>query len=107
MLETNYCTHYGESVGEIKGIVDETRQMIDIPLPIAELRTYNVIEKSCKCCGMKLRGTFPKGVNAPVFYGLNIQTMAACLRGSACTGKTSDRINERLLWYLYEYWNRM
>jgi transposase len=79
MLEANYCTHCGESVGGVKGIVAETRQMIDISLPIAESTAYNVIEKSCSCCGMKLRGTFPKGVNAPVFYGPNIQAMVAYL----------------------------
>jgi len=37
MLEPHYCTHCGESVEHIKGAVLETRQMIDIPLPVAEL----------------------------------------------------------------------
>ena len=79
MLEANFCTHCGESVEHTDGIVVETRQMIDIPLPVAELTEYIVTEKSCKCCGMKLRGTFPKGVNAPIFYGPNIQSIVTYL----------------------------
>ena len=79
MSELNFCTHCGESVEHIEGVVVETRQMIDIPLLVSELTAYIVTEKLCKCCGKKLRGRFPKGVNAPIFYGPNIQSMVAYL----------------------------
>jgi len=75
MLEANFCPHCTESVEHIEGVAVEKRQMIDILLPVAELTEYIVTEEICKCCGMKLRGTFPERVNAPIFYGPNIQSI--------------------------------
>jgi transposase len=79
LSEANFCPHCGESVEHTEGVAVETRQMIDIPLPVAELTEYIVTEKICKCCGMKLRCTFPEGVNAPIFYGPNIQSIVTYL----------------------------
>jgi len=69
----NYCPDCGADLREQKGTVVETPQMIDIPLTMPLTTDYNLIEKTCSCCGKHISGRFPKGVNAPVFYGPNIQ----------------------------------
>lgn len=77
-LEPDFCTHCGDSLEAIKGVVCETRQLIDIPLPVPEVTAYHILEKKCKC-GAVHKGRFPQGVNAPISYGPNIQAMVTYL----------------------------
>jgi transposase len=57
----------------------ETRQSIDIPLPVSAIVTNHVsLEKKCSC-GHCTRGTFPSYVKPGVSYGVNIHALVAYL----------------------------
>jgi len=56
-----------------------TRQVVDIPLPIAAT-VVNHMTMQVKCsCGHCCKGQFPEEVNAPVSFGPNIMAMTSYL----------------------------
>lgn len=74
-----YCRCCGLSLSEVEGKEVETRQSIDIPLPVCPVITNHVcIEKICSC-GKSNRGTFPLHVKHGVSYGVNIHAVVAYL----------------------------
>ena len=75
----DYCSSCGLSLSSIPGKEAETRQSIDIPLPVCPVVTSHVsIEKTC-ACGKCNRGTFPLHVKPGVSYGVNIHAAVAYL----------------------------
>jgi transposase len=75
----SYCSHCGLSLSETQGKEIETRQSIDIPLPICPIVTNHVIiEKTCSC-GKCNRGTFPAHVKPGVSYGVNLHAVVGYL----------------------------
>jgi transposase len=75
----DYCSHCGLSLADIRGKEIETRQSIDIPLPVCPVVTNHVsMEKICTC-GKCNRGTFPSHVKPGVSYGVNIHAVVAYL----------------------------
>ena len=74
-----YCSCCGNSLAEITGKEIETRQSIDIPLPVCQIITNHVsIEKKCSC-GCSNRGSFPAYVKPGVSYGVNMHALVAYL----------------------------
>ena len=75
----DYCSHCGLLLADIRGKEIETRQSIDIPLPVCPVVTNHVsMEKICTC-GKCNRGTFPPHVKPGVSYGVNIHAVVAYL----------------------------
>lgn len=73
------CNQCGLPLSDIAGEECETRQSIDIPLPVCPITTNHVsIEKRCTC-GHCNRGTFPDHVKHGVSYGVNIYAVVAYL----------------------------
>ena len=74
-----YCSCCGESLKNITGEDVETRQSIDVPLPICPIVTNHiVVEKTCSC-GQSNRGSFPDYVKPGVSYGVNIHALVVYL----------------------------
>ena len=70
-----YCSCCGNSLTEITGKEIETRQSIDIPLPVCQIITNHVsIEEKCSC-GCRNRGSFPAYVKPGVSYGVNMHAL--------------------------------
>ena len=68
----SHCKYCGHSLQEIAGVTYETRQSIDIPLPVRPRITEHIgIEKRCTC-GRCNRADFPSQVKPGVSYGVNI-----------------------------------
>ncbi len=78
LLQPQACPCCGKPLAHLRGTVVGYRQVIDIPLPRPETTEYDIVEKECEC-GCKVRGEYPKGVNAPVMYGSNIQSLVVYL----------------------------
>lgn len=75
----DYCSRCGESLSEISGKVSETRQSIDIPLPVCAVITNHVsMEKKCSC-GQCNKSSFPGYVKTGVSYGVNLHALTAYL----------------------------
>jgi len=75
----DFCNACGLPLSEIQGKEIETRQSIDIPLPVCPVITHHVsIEKTCSC-GKCNRGTFPAHVKPGVSYGVNLHAVVAYL----------------------------
>ena len=73
------CKYCGHSLQEIAGVTYETRQSIDIPLPVRPRITEHIgIEKRCTC-GHCNRADFPSQVKPGVSYGVNIHALVAYL----------------------------
>jgi len=70
-----FCTHCGNNLSQIEGTVTETRQSVDIPLPIQAIVTeHQVISKKCSC-GQCCEANFPKHVRSNISYGPNIRAI--------------------------------
>ena len=78
-LNPECCSCCGKPLSQISGKVVETRQSVDIPLPICPIVTnYDITEKMCTC-GQNNKGSFPGYVKSGVSYGVNIHALVAYL----------------------------
>ncbi len=74
-----FCTHCGNDLSEVEGSVTETRQVVDVRMPVAPLVTeHRMIEKKCTC-GHCSQLDFPKVVRSRVSYGPNIRAIVVYL----------------------------
>jgi len=72
------CGHCGKDLTGLISIEEMRRQVVDIP-PITPKYTEHRIF-SCECsCGHITESSFPLGVNAPISYGTNIESVIAYL----------------------------
>jgi len=73
-LIPDYCNECGASLTDKELQNKEVRQVIDIP-PIKAIYTeYQAYSKQCTC-GCVTKPMFPAGVNSPVSYGSNIESL--------------------------------
>ena len=73
------CPECGKTLEMGSASVRATRQVVDIPLPIAAT-VVNHMAMQVKCsCGHCCKGQFPQEVNAPVSFGPNIMDMTSYL----------------------------
>lgn len=78
VIKPNFCGKCGNDLAAVNGELTDTRQVIDIP-PIKAITTeYRLFKKVCSC-GHCNKPSFPDGVNAPIQYGKNIESMVAYL----------------------------
>lgn len=71
------CKNCNTILMEIEGVCsDEKRQVFEIPEPKIEVTEHRIEIKTCSCCGKIAKGAFPENVNAPVQYGVSVQTLA-------------------------------
>jgi transposase len=73
-----FCPECGKDVSELPFEFSGKRQVIDIP-PIKQIVTEHRVYR-CKCtCGKIVESDFPVGVDSPVRYGKNIETIIGYL----------------------------
>lgn len=73
-----FCPECGKDVSELPFEFSGKRQVIDIP-PIKQIVTEHRVYR-CKCtCGKVVESDFPVGVDSPVRYGNNIETLIGYL----------------------------
>jgi len=73
-----FCPECGKDVSELPFELSGKRQVIDIP-PIKQIVTEHRVYR-CKCtCGKVVESDFPVGVDSPVRYGKNIETIIGYL----------------------------
>jgi transposase len=73
-----FCPECGKDVSELPFEFSGKRQVIDIPT-IKQIVTEHRVYR-CKCtCGKVIESDFPVGVNSPVKYGKNIETIIGYL----------------------------
>ena len=71
----NFCNNCGNSLSDLNFKLNARRQVIDIP-PIMPITTeYQCFTTTCTC-GHHQSSTFPDGIDRPIQYGENIQTLA-------------------------------
>jgi transposase len=79
-----FCNHCGNDLSQVVGSVIETRQVIDIPMPVEPLVTeHRMIEKRCTC-GHCSQLDFPKEVRSRVSYGPYIRAIVVYLSCNQC-----------------------
>jgi len=74
-----FCTHCGNDLSDIEGSIIESRQVVDIPMPVRPFVTeHRMIEKRCTC-GHCSQLEFPKEVRSRVSYVPNIRSIVVYL----------------------------
>jgi transposase len=93
-----FCTHCGNDLSLVEGSVIETRQVVDVHMPVAPLVTeHRMIEKKCTC-GHCSQLDFPKVVRSRVSYGPNLRAIVVYL--SCVLSIPYKRLTEILFnWY--------
>ncbi len=75
-LSPDFCNNCGKNLKDVEKEFIGKRQVIDIP-PIKPIVTeYQIFRKHCSC-GCTTSSNYPAGVETPVSYGNNIQSMTA------------------------------
>jgi transposase len=71
-----YCNHCGDDISAIEPEFFMRHQVVDIPPIVPQYTEHRIYSTVCKC-GHKTQTTFPTGVNAPISYGANIESIIA------------------------------
>lgn len=69
-----YCTCCGNDLQELPLEFIGKRQVVDIPPIVPQYTEHRVYQRTCGC-GHIAKGSFPTGVNAPVSYGSNVESL--------------------------------
>ncbi|MFH2142420.1 MAG: IS66 family transposase [Bacteroidota bacterium] len=73
-----FCNHCGKDLTGLISKEEMRRQVVDIPPIIPQYIEHRIF--SCECsCGHITESSFPLGVNAPISYGANIESVIAYL----------------------------
>jgi len=73
-----FCNHCGKDLTGFISKEEMRRQVVDIPPIIPQYIEHRIF--SCECsCGHITESSFPTGVNAPISYGTNIESVIAYL----------------------------
>jgi transposase len=73
-----FCPRCGTDVSEMPVEVSDTRQVIDIPVIKQIVTEHRVYRHQCTC-GHTFDSDFPEGVDWPVSYGKNIESLVGYL----------------------------
>lgn len=71
-----YCNHCGGGIAETSLVLKGRRQVLDIP-PIRPHYTEHRSYQGTCSCGQTTTASFPAGVNSPISYGPNIESLVA------------------------------
>jgi transposase len=71
-----YCNHCGAGIAETSLVLKSRRQVLDIP-PIRPHYTEHRSYQGTCSCGQTTIASFPAGVNSPISYGPNIESLVA------------------------------
>ncbi len=82
-LHPDYCNNCGSLLSEVNSTKEQVRQVVDIPPVKAVFTQYQTFSKICSC-GCRTIADFPKGVDAPVSYGENIEGLTAYFYNGSC-----------------------
>lgn len=69
-----YCGKCGNDLHGYSEELSSKRQIIDIPPIVPQITEHQVFQKQCNC-GHITTGTFPYGVEKPVSYGSNVESL--------------------------------
>jgi transposase len=69
------CKNCGFSLNEVPGTCIEKRQVFDTPQPKMQITEHRVEKKSCPCCGVVTKMSFPENVKGPVQYGDRVRAL--------------------------------
>lgn len=72
----DFCQGCGQQISDLKGILRQKRQVVDLPVIRPAYTEHQCYDKVCNC-GHVNQPMFPKQVNAPVQYGSNIEAQVA------------------------------
>lgn len=72
------CKSCGKDLSDVEMILAGRRQVVDIPPIVPQYTEHRIFKTTCTC-GCMNTATFPDGVNAPVCYGTNIESVIAYL----------------------------
>jgi transposase len=73
-LQPNFCPSCGNDLSNHSFEQLSARQVLDIPPIIPFIKEYRCMGTTCSC-GEKVQGTYPEGVNSPIQYGENVQSL--------------------------------
>lgn len=69
-----YCHCCGRDISDLPSELIGKRQVIDLPPIAPEYTEHRVYQKTCRC-GHITKSDFPTGVNTPVRYGSNVESL--------------------------------
>ena len=75
-LKPNFCRSCGTSLDQSKAVLEQSRQIVDIPPVKAAFTEYQAYGVLCKC-GCNTISNFPTNVDSPVSYGERIEGLIA------------------------------
>jgi len=92
------CSFCGSSLEEVEGrVLDERRQVFDLPPLKLEVTEHRVVKKKCQCCGAENLGEFPVGAHKGASYGERIKGFLVYLhKGQLIPSERSCQIVEDL-----------
>ncbi|MCH7534260.1 MAG: IS66 family transposase [Bacteroidetes bacterium] len=70
----DYCSCCGDNISDLPCEFVGRRQVVDIPPVQPEYTEHRVYQKVCRC-GHITKRDFPTGVNTPVSYGSNVESL--------------------------------
>ncbi|MDQ2907075.1 MAG: IS66 family transposase, partial [Chloroflexota bacterium] len=73
------CSHCGEDLSGVPGIVVERRHVLDVPEMRLRAQEHHLEAIGCPTCQRTSLGSFPTTVSAPVQYGPHLQALAVYL----------------------------
>lgn len=77
-----YCAHCRLPLNcEVPGVVEQRRQVVDIPPLALEVVEHQVESLVCGGCGGQTTGDFPADVTNPVQYGPRLKALVVYLKG--------------------------
>ena len=71
-----YCNHCGSGIDEASLVLKSRRQVVDLPPIRAHYTEHRTYQSTCSC-GQTTIASFPVGVNSPISYGPNIESLVA------------------------------
>ncbi len=74
-----YCSFCGHNVSDSPSCFVGKRQVFDIPEITVHVTEHQVYQKRCSICGHETISSFPAGIQSPVSYGPNLQSLAGYL----------------------------
>jgi transposase len=73
-----YCNHCGKDISNMESILVSRRQIVDISPIVPQYTEHRIYRVACTC-GHSTESAFPRGINAPISYGPNIEATVAYL----------------------------